>query len=1028
MRTRIVFFASIFVLIGLVGCQQSEPYTAADTSPGYLDLSQWDVKDGTLTSLDGDWYFFWEQLLPPDSVFDQPSPSYVQVPATWTTYDLPGTTITPSGYATYALRLRLPDTTRTYGFYIDSLGVAYTLWIDGEEVARNGRVGGAQEDMEVLKTPQTVFFQPTAQDVELVLHVSNFHFRKGGFHNELLLGTSTTIQQFQLRHWFINTALLAIYFIIGLYHIGLYFFNRQNRSPLYFALVCWLLTLRLSVSGQDILVFYLHGISWATTLRLEYLTFYWALFTLALFVRSLYPKDVSIRFVQLTTVPAMIYTIHLLFSDTLALSYAPRSYQIILLLQLPYLLYAFGRILYYRRPESRLVGLATFTLVAAGVFDIVAIRYDWPVAEVLPFAFMVFIFSQAILLSLRFSRAFHANRQMQTSLRQSEQKYRAIFEESRDIIFLARLDGQIEDVSPACALVLGYDREELRAMNVLQLVVDPAAVTQLQDIMRRQTAIQDFETQVKRQDGAIADVAITGVLRRDSANNVVGVQGIVRDITHQKRAEAERRRTQEMQKAKETAEAANKAKSTFLANMSHELRSPLNSVLGFAQVMQHSQTLDAENRENVGIIRRGAEHLLTLINQVLDLSKIEAGRITLNNSDINLYRLLDDLEDMFFLKADEKSLQLIFIRSADLPQYIRTDEVKLRQVLINLLNNALKFTVKGEVTVRTRVQELKAGTGDHNPLAHLTFQVADTGPGIAPDELDSLFEAFTQTEEGRQTQEGTGLGLSISRSFVRLMGGDIAIESEVGHGATFTFDIVCNVVEGDGFGISQKHKQVIGLAPGQPQYRIMIVDDKETNRQFMHKLLGPLGFQMREATNGAEAVEIAQEFQPHMIWMDIRMPVMDGVEATRRLKTTPIGKNTKIIALTASVYDEEQEHINAAGCDGFVRKPVQVDTIFATLNRHIGVQFLYTDHESQSTDSSQAAPQPADLIPALGAIPAELIARLRECLELGDLEVINQTVAEIGEHHTVLAQSLQRLVQDFQFAELLSLLGGEEES
>jgi PAS domain S-box-containing protein len=1023
MNARLFFLVSICVL---AGCQQAEQYTPANNTPGLLDLSQWDINDKTLIALEGDWYFFWQQLLPPSEVFDQPTPTYVPVPAKWTTHDLPGITITPSGYATYALKLRLPDTSQTYGLYIDSEGVAYTMWIDGQEVVRSGRVGETKDTMVVKKIPQVVFFQPAQQEVELVLHISNYHFRKGGFHNEILLGTSSTIHQLHLSRWFVNVSLLAVYFIIGLYHIGLYFFHRQNRSPLYFALLCWLLTIRVSVTGQDILLNYIPAISWETSLRIEYLTFYWSFASLSLFIRSLYPEDVSIKFVRLSAVPAIFYTIHLLFSDTLTMSYAPKSYQILLLLQLPYLLYVFGRILYYRRQESFLVGLATLILVLAGVLDIFSNRNNLPLYQIIPFAFMTFIFLQAILLSLRSSRAFHTIDQMQISLRQSEHKYRAIFEESQDMIFLARLDGHIEDVSPACALILGYQRQVLQTMNVLQLVVDPASVTHLQDILRRQSTIQDFETQLRGQDGQITDVAITAVLRHNDANKVIGIQGIVRDITDKKQAEAERLRTLEMQKAKETAEAANKAKSTFLANMSHELRSPLNAILGFAQVMKRSQTLDVEHQENVGIIQRSGEHLLTLINQILDLSKIEAGRITLNTRDFDLHRLLDDLEDMFSLKADDKHLQLLFDRYPDVPQYIQTDEVKLRQVLINLLNNALKFTEEGGVTVQIGVRRQELGTGDQEHLTHISFEVTDTGPGMTSDDLDSLFEAFVQTELGRQAQEGTGLGLSISRSFVRLMGGDMKVESQVGRGTTFLFDIEVQVSAD--ILAKQLTRQVFALEPNQPRYRILIVDDKWANRQLLRKLLEPLGFQIRDAENGKVAIEIAQSFKPHLIWMDIRMPVMDGMEAVKRLKAMPVGQTMKIIVLTASAYEEGRAEIDAVGCDDFVRKPIQADTVFELLSKHIGVRYVYADAAQQQVDSDHDILPPDKIKAALDIISAELLVRLREGVELGDIKVIDKTIAEIREHHIALAEALHRLAQRFQFDELLLLLGRENKS
>src|ERR671933_332213 len=436
-------------------------------------------------------------------------------------------------------------------------------------------------------------------------------------------------------------------------------------------------------------------------------------------------------------------------------------------------------------------------------------------------------------------------------------------------------------------------------------------------------------------------------------------------------------RTTELAIAKQKAEVANEAKSTCLANMSHELRTPLNAILGFTQLTIKNPSLSPDSRENLGIITRSGEHLLTLINQVLDLSKIEAGRTTLNEKNFDLYRLLDDLEDMFQLKADDKHLELLIDRTPDVPRYVRTDEGKLLQVLINLLNNALKFTTEGGVSVRVdrtlNVERLLAqgdvanveGSEDSSNLqlanlqpstqtnlqsSTLTFEVEDTGPGIAPDELDSLFEAFVQTTTGTEAQEGTGLGLPISRKFVQLMGGEIMVSSEVAHGTLFKFDITVSVVDATDLESKQPTRRVIALEPNQPRYRILIVDDKPLNRQLLVKLLNPFGFELREASNGKQAVEIWDEWEPHLIWMDMRMPVMDGYEATKQIKSTTKGQATAVIALTASVLEEERAVVLSTGCDDFLRKPFREEEIFAAMHKHIGVRYLY----EEPTDSTQS--------------------------------------------------------------------------
>ena len=479
-------------------------------------------------------------------------------------------------------------------------------------------------------------------------------------------------------------------------------------------------------------------------------------------------------------------------------------------------------------------------------------------------------------------------------------------------------------------------------------------------------------------------------------------------------------RTQELEQeivvrksAEEAAQVANQAKSTFLANMSHELRSPLNAILGFAQIMTRSRQLDKENQENVGIISRSGEHLLSLINQVLDLSKIEAGRTTLNENHFDFYRLLDDLEDMFHLKADDKRLQLLFEREPAVPQYLYTDEVKVRQVLINLLNNALKFTVEGGITVHINLKTIE--TDLKQQQAVIEFAVEDTGPGIAPDELDELFTAFVQTATGKQSQEGTGLGLPISRKFVQLMGGDIVVTSEVAQGTTFQFQIHCQLSEATNIQKPALGKQVIALVPNQPRYRILIVDDKWPSRQLLIKLLNPLGFELREAVNGQEAVEVWNEWQPHLIWMDIRMPVMNGYEATQKIREHTKGQATAIVALTASVLEEERAVILDAGCDDFLRKPFKEADIFDLMHKHIGVNYVYEDSSEVTESEDDQETKLENLKSEIMQLPGDLLTQLQETVETADVEAILPLIEMIGEQNKPLANALTKLVKGFRF-------------
>jgi signal transduction histidine kinase/CheY-like chemotaxis protein len=499
-------------------------------------------------------------------------------------------------------------------------------------------------------------------------------------------------------------------------------------------------------------------------------------------------------------------------------------------------------------------------------------------------------------------------------------------------------------------------------------------------------------------------------------------------------------RTQELQIAKEDAEKANVAKSRFLANMSHELRTPLNAILGFAQIMARNPNLPPEEQENLSIIQRSGEHLLRLINQVLDLSKIEAGRITLNAKDFNLHRLLDDLEDMFSLKAQNKGLHLVFERADDVPQYVRTDEIRLRQVLINLLSNGIKFTEEGGVTVRIENcqlnianweeeknrQSLRIRSGQAS-IVNLQFSISDTGPGIAPEELSHLFDAFVQTKTGRQAKEGTGLGLPISRKFVQLMGGDITVTSEVGRGTIVRFDIQATVVEETDFESVQPIRRAIALEPGQPRHRLLIVDDNPDSRALLVKLLNPFGFELQEATNGQEAIDIWEQWDPHLIWMDLRMPVMSGYEATQQIRATDKGKDTVIITLSASSFGEERAIALSQGCDDFLRKPFREHEIFGLLHRHLGVRFVYEEEQRVAGRRPQATGKKVLTPEALATLPDELRAGLHHAVEVIDLETVNSLVDQIREHNEPLAEALAELVKNYRFDTLQELFGKIEQ-
>jgi CheY-like chemotaxis protein len=474
----------------------------------------------------------------------------------------------------------------------------------------------------------------------------------------------------------------------------------------------------------------------------------------------------------------------------------------------------------------------------------------------------------------------------------------------------------------------------------------------------------------------------------------------------------------ELIKSKETAEVANRAKSQFLASMSHELRTPLNAILGFSQVMARNSSITEEQKEYIEIINRSGEHLLGLINDVLSMSKIEAGQITINESRFKLENLLNSIKEMLQLKANSKGLHLSFENIGDLPQYIQTDEAKLRQVLINLLGNAIKFTQQGSVTLRVSSQAEKNATEENKSQLH--FEIADTGPGISPSELPTLFKPFVQTETGRKSMQGTGLGLPISQQFVRIMGGDIAVESQLNQGTTFTFNIQVNLVTESDEQEAPPVKQVIALEAGQQIYRILIVEDVAENCQLLVKLLVPLGFEVREATNGKEGITLQSTWKPHLILMDMLMPVMDGYEATRQIKQTPEGQETIIIALTASAFEEQRQVILSTGCDDFICKPFREDLLFDKIAHHLKLRYIY---EEEKSSTSVSTPIPPKILTAedLSVMSTDWLVNLYQAAICVDDSGILELIKQIPESEAILANALTDLVDNFRIDIIIDL-------
>jgi PAS domain S-box-containing protein len=524
-------------------------------------------------------------------------------------------------------------------------------------------------------------------------------------------------------------------------------------------------------------------------------------------------------------------------------------------------------------------------------------------------------------------------------------------------------------------------------------------------------------------DGSIHYIKADSKTIKDPDGMPLRMIGTNIDITEQKHSENELRqyrdkleetvkqRTKELSQARDSAEAANKAKSNFLANMSHELRTPLNAILGFSQLMGRDRALSPSQRDSLEIINNSGKHLLKLINDVLEIAKIEAGKLQLQIVSFDLHELVREVVEMMRLPAQQKGLRLTLDQSQDLPRYIKSDESRMRQILVNLMSNAVKFTDTGGVTVRL---------GRLKTAQQLLIEVDDTGPGISETDQQNLFKPFVQLSTGA-SREGTGLGLAIVRQFAQMMKGQVSVKSRPGKGTLFRVELPLQEAhEAEVLQQAEKkHTRVTGLKPGQPAYRILITEDQPESRLLLRRLLEPLGFELREAVNGEEAVALFEQWHPHLIFMDIRMPVMDGLEATRRIKASDAGAQTHIVAITAHALEEERRKILATGCDDFIRKPYAETELLDALTRHLGVEFIYEDEATQESPSAAGAQLDAA---DLAALPGELLNGLEQALIRLDIEAINRTIDEIRPSDPSVAQALDSAAGGLQFGRILQLI------
>ncbi len=473
-----------------------------------------------------------------------------------------------------------------------------------------------------------------------------------------------------------------------------------------------------------------------------------------------------------------------------------------------------------------------------------------------------------------------------------------------------------------------------------------------------------------------------------------------------------------LRQAKLEAEAASRAKSLFLANMSHEIRTPMNAILGFAQLLESDSSLNPRQRREVETINRSGAHLLELLNDILEMSRIEAGGLQINNIPFSPAEMVADLESIFRPKTEDKGLE--FIISADkLPAFVLGDRAKISQVLINLLSNAVKFTDRGFVALRLWIEQLD----QESSMINLVGEVEDSGIGIRKEDRELLFKPFQQTSDGRKSG-GTGLGLAISGELLKAMYGSITVSGKPGKGSLFKFKVLVKLTESEISAPQVKKGRIIGLDTGASDMRLLVVDDNAVNRLLLRSLMEKAGFQVREAADGREALEEFSRWRPSAVLMDLRMPVMDGYEATRYIKKLPEGRSTPVIAVTASVAEEKKADVLACGLDGFLRKPIRLEDLFKELGRHLNLNFIYDDPEKSPVKTANVQ---AALKKNISRVPDTVRSSLLKAIKMGDMQVFRTRLENLTDDFPLLVGHLLELAGNYNYSEIVSILTNEED-